>query len=302
LTGFAIETHDLTRRFGARTAVYPLGLRVPEDGIYGFLGPNGAGKTTTIRMLLGLIQPDVGSIQLFSESLNRGLLARVGALVEMPSLYAHLTGRENLEVTRRLIDAPRSRIDHVLAVVRMTDSANRLVREYSMGMKQRLGLALALLNEPKLLILDEPTNGLDPAGIHETRELLRRMPEQNGVTVFLSSHLLSEVEQIAGSVGIIHEGRMVFQGALAELRQHQSRQLRIGSHDAGRALQILHEAGFRARLDEPDFIGVGGGGIELEPAEINRMLTLRGCEIFHLSIQQDSLEDVFLSLTGSTRA
>lgn len=298
MSGYAIETYDLTRRFGARTAVHPTSLHVPEGGIYGFLGLNGAGKTTTIRMLLGLIQPDAGSIQLFGESFSRPLLARIGALVEMPSLYGHLTGRENLEVTRRLIDAPRSRIDHVLAIVRMTDSADRLVREYSLGMKQRLGLALALLNGPKLLILDEPTNGLDPAGIHEMRELLRRMPEEQGVTVFLSSHLLSEVEQIAGSVGIIHEGRMMFQGALAELRQRQSRKLRIGSHDAGRALQLLYAAGFEARLEEPDFIGVDGDGIE--PAQINRMLAQQGCEIFHLSIQQDSLEEVFLSLTGGT--
>jgi len=191
---------------------------VPESGIYGFLGLNGAGKTTMIRLLLGLIKADAGSIRMFGQPFGHELLRRIGSLVEMPSLYSHLTGRENLEVTRRQIAAPRSRIDHALAVVRLDADADRLVREYSLGMKQRLGLALALLNAPQLLILDEPTNGLDPAGIHEIRELLRGMPREHGITVFLSSHLLSEVEQLAESIGIVHEGKLLFQGSLAQLR------------------------------------------------------------------------------------
>jgi ABC-2 type transport system ATP-binding protein len=216
---YAIETEALTRAFGARAAVEQLNLLVPNGGIYGFLGPNGAGKTTTIRMLLGLIRPDSGKVRLFGKHFEFSMLNRVGSLVEAPSLYPHLTGRENLEVTRRLVGAARADIDRVLAIVRLARDADRLVREYSLGMRQRLGLALALLNSPELLILDEPTNGLDPAGIHEMRDLLRRMPAEHGVTVFLSSHLLSEVEQIAGSVGIIREGRMLFQGSLAELRR-----------------------------------------------------------------------------------
>ena len=214
----AIETHELTRRFGDHTAVDCAELRVPQGGIYGFLGLNGAGKTTTIRLILGLIRADAGSVHVFGEPFAREALRRIGALVEVPSLYSHLTGRENLEVTRRQLGASRSSIDRSLSIVGLERDANRLVREYSLGMKQRLGLALALLTSPDLLILDEPTNGLDPAGIHEMRELLRRMPAEYGVTVFLSSHLLSEVEQIAGSVGIIHEGRMVFQGSIGELR------------------------------------------------------------------------------------
>jgi ABC-2 type transport system ATP-binding protein len=218
---YAIETEALTRAFGTRTAVEQLNLLVPAGGIYGFLGPNGAGKTTTIRMLLGLIRPDSGTVRVFGNQFERSVLNRVGSLVETPSLYPHLTGRENLEVTRRLIGAAHDNVGRVLAIVRLTRDADRLVREYSLGSKQRLGLALALLNSPELLILDEPTNGLDPAGIHEMRELLRRMPVEHGVTVFLSSHLLSEVEQIAGSVGIIGDGRMLFQGSLAELRDLQ---------------------------------------------------------------------------------
>ena len=219
---YALETQDLTRRFGARTVIHQVSLRVPVSGIYGFLGLNGAGKTTMIRLLLGLIKADAGSIRVFGQSFSQELLRRVGSLVEMPSLYSHLTGRENLEVTRRQIAAPRSRIDHALTVVRLRADADRLVRQYSLGMKQRLGLALALLNSPDLLILDEPTNGLDPAGIHEIRDLLRRMPREHGITVFLSSHLLSEVEQIAESIGIVHEGKLLFQGSLAQLRERRS--------------------------------------------------------------------------------
>lgn len=222
---YAIETQDVTRRFGARTVLDQISLRVSQGGIYGFLGRNGAGKTTTIRLLLGLIKADAGSIRIFGQSFSQDLLRRVGSLVEVPSLYSHLTGRENLEVTRRQIAAPRARIDHALTVVRLSADADRLVRQYSLGMKQRLGLALALLNCPDLLILDEPTNGLDPAGIHEIRDLLRDMPRQHGITVFLSSHLLSEVEQIADAIGIVHDGKLLFQGSLAQLRQcHASRE------------------------------------------------------------------------------
>jgi lantibiotic transport system ATP-binding protein len=219
---YAIETEDVTRRFGARTVLHQISLRVPQSGIYGFVGLNGAGKTTMIRLLLGLIKPDAGTIRVFGQSFSQDLLRRVGSLVEVPSLYSHLTGRENLEVTRRQIAAPRSRIDHALAVVRLSADADRLVRQYSLGMKQRLGLALALLNSPDLLILDEPTNGLDPAGIPEIRDLLRRMPRERGTTIFLSSHLLSEVEQIAESIGIVHEGKLLFQGSLAQLRERRS--------------------------------------------------------------------------------
>jgi ABC-type multidrug transport system ATPase subunit len=194
---FIIETNDLTRRFGSVKAVDGVSLRVPPGSIYGFLGPNGAGKTTTIRMLLGLIRPNAGEVSLFGRSLSEQrleLLRRVGSLVESPSLYPHLTGWENLELIRRMVGGKPSEIEHALAVVRMEDAAHRLVREYSLGMRQRLGLAVALYGQPELLILDEPTNGLDPAGIHEMRELICSLPHE-GLTVFLSSHLLSEVDQ-----------------------------------------------------------------------------------------------------------
>jgi ABC-type multidrug transport system ATPase subunit len=292
----AIETGDLTRRFGTRTVVHRLNLRVPESGIYGFLGLNGAGKTTTIRLLLGLIKADAGSIRVFGKPFSRDVLRRIGSLVEMPSLYSHLTGRENLEVTRRQIGAPRSRIDHALMLVRLTADADRLLGEYSLGMRQRLGLALALLSSPDLLILDEPTNGLDPAGIREMRDLLRSMPREHGVTVFLSSHLLNEVEQIAEHVGIIHEGEMVFQGSLTELRERKNRQFRVGVRGPHEAFEFLRATGLDARMDGQDSICIRGTAIDA--SQIVRMLVQDGHEVFHLSFQQDSLEDIFLTLTG----
>jgi len=292
----AIATHGLTRRFGPRTVVDGVDLRVPAERVYGFLGPNGAGKTTTIRLLLGLILPDAGGVDLFGEPFSRDGLRRVGALVESPSLYPHLTGRENLEVTRRLLGTARSGIDRALATSRLQADANRLVRDYSLGMKQRLGLALALLTEPSLLVLDEPTNGLDPAGIHEMRDLLRLLPREHGVTVFLSSHLLAEVEQVAGFVGIIHEGRLRFQGSLPELRDRQESHLRLGVRRPEAALELLRGAGIAARADGGTFVHVDGD--VREAASVNRLLVEGGHDVFHLSVERQSLEAIFLGLTG----
>ena len=217
-------------------------------------------------------------------------------MVDLPSLYSHLTGRENLEVTRRQIGAPRSCIDRALGIVRLVSDAGRVVAEYSMGMRQRLGLAMALLHSPDLLILDEPTNGLDPAGIHEIRDLIRRMPVEHGVTVFLSSHLLSEVEQIAGSVAILHEGRMTFEGSLAELRARGQTRLRVGVEAPAQAAALLQASGFEASLDERGIISVRGH--ELDAGRINRLLGENGHGVFHLSLDRDSLEEIFLSMTG----
>src|SRR5215831_11893091 len=296
---YAIETSDVSRYFGGRPAVRQVSLRVPESGIYGFLGLNGAGKTTTIRLLLGLIEADAGSIHLFGKPFSNNLLRRIGSLVDMPSLYSHLTGRENLEVTRRLIEAPRSKIDHALAVVRLTADEDRLVRDYSLGMRQRLGLALAILNSPDLLILDEPTNGLDPARSEEMRDLLRNMPRAHGVTIFLSSHLLNEVEQVADFVGIIHEGHLMFQGPLAELRERQNRELKVGVRRADSALESLRKADLDVRIEEPDFISIRGAVIDA--SQVVRMLVDSGYEVFHVSLEQESLEDIFLSLTGGSK-
>lgn len=298
---YLIETRGLTRRFGSQLAVDELNLLVPAAGVYGFLGPNGAGKTTAIRMLLGLIRPNAGEVRLFGQSLNgnhQSVMRRVGALVEAPSLYPHLTGRENLEVTRRLLGSDRDLVELALATVKLTKDADRRVREYSLGMRQRLGLALALLNKPELLILDEPTNGLDPAGIHEMRDLIRRFPEEFGVTVFLSSHLLGEVEQIATHIGIINEGHLLFQGTLSELQSKQQTLLTVGVKQVAEATEFLTNAGWTVDRCE-DLINVSTKAPD-DAVRVNRLLVERGFEVSHLATTQRSLEDIFLGLTNGT--
>ncbi|MFC4545570.1 ABC transporter ATP-binding protein [Paenactinomyces guangxiensis] len=218
-----VETVNLTKQYKNHIAVNKLNLKVEKGEIYGFLGPNGAGKTTTIRMLLGLIRPTQGEVRLFGKDLRQhrmSILGKVGSLVETPSYYGHLTGFENLEAARRLLRVPdKKRVDQVLDIVRLKQAKDRKVKDYSLGMKQRLGIATTLLNQPQLLILDEPTNGLDPAGIQEIRELIREMPEKYEMSVLVSSHLLSEVDQIATQVGIIHHGNLIFQGSIDMLRK-----------------------------------------------------------------------------------
>lgn len=302
MTDCVIETHRVSRRFGKVVAVDGVDLRVPPKSVYGFLGPNGAGKTTTIRLLLGLIRPDGGELRVLGQSLTRNRLAvlqRVGALVEAPSLYPHLTGRENLEVTRRLIGAWPEQIDRVLEIVKLEADADRLVRGYSMGMRQRLGIALALLNEPDLLILDEPTNGLDPAGIREMRDLISRMPQEQEITVFLSSHLLSEVEQIATHLGIINQGRMLFQGTLDDLHGRRREQVSLGVNRSTEAIEVLTRAGWSPRLNGNRRLHIPIKRRD-EPARLNALLVGQGFEVDHLSVDQPSLEDIFLELTQAT--
>ncbi len=294
-----METVGLTRHFGAVRAVESLNLRVPAGSVYGFLGPNGAGKTTTIRMLLGLIRPHDGTVRLFERPFSRDPLARIGALVESPALYRHLTGRENLELVRRMTGRRPSDVDRALDTVRLDDAAERRVAGYSMGMRQRLGLALALVGAPELLILDEPTNGLDPAGIREIRELLSRLASEQGITVFLSSHLLSEVEQVATQVGIVDRGRLVFQGALAELRRRVQPHLEIGTDRPEEAAHALAAASFRVA-------GSNGYGLVVEAAHhreaarANAVLVGGGFAVHHLRMRSASLEEIFLELTCGT--
>jgi ABC-type multidrug transport system ATPase subunit len=299
MTDAVIETGSLCRRFGDKDAVCALNIEVPAGSVYGFLGPNGAGKTTTIRMLLGLLQPTSGTIRLFGEPAgSRALLRRIGALVESPSLYPHLTGEENLRHACLLKDVPRRDIARVLEIVTLQDAAHRLVRNYSLGMKQRLALAQALLGRPHLVVLDEPTNGLDPAGIREMRHLLRNMPATHGVTVFLSSHLLSEVEQIATRVGILAGGRLQFQGSPEELRAHRGGALRIGVDTPAVALAALNGRGYDASAES-------SGTIVLPPcdpaaaAAINRLLVEHGVGVHSIACEQASLEKMFLELTNS---
>lgn len=295
----AIQTRRLARTFPGGKGVHGIDLEVPEGAIYGFLGPNGAGKSTTIRLLLGLLRPDAGDIRLFGEVFTRtqrGALERVGALVEEPSLYPHLSARDNLEVTRRLIGASAARIDEVLERVGLAADAGRRVRTFSTGMRQRLGIALALLNRPRLLILDEPTNGLDPAGIASVRHFIERMTRELGLTVFLSSHLLAEVEQMASHVGVVRDGRLQFQGPLDELRAKSRPLLEIGCADASSACTDLRAAGEHPECIDATTVYLPDP--RLPDDAINQLLVARGHRVHHLARRKRSLEALFLELTG----
>jgi len=294
----AIRTRGLTRQFPGGFGISGLDLNVPQGSIYGFLGPNGAGKSTTIRLLLDLLRPDHGAIELFGRPLDRShreALALVGALVESPSLYAHLSGRQNLEITRCLLDVPRARIDPVLRRVGLLESADRRVREYSLGMRQRLAIALALLGQPRLLILDEPSNGLDPAGILDMRTLLRQLADE-GITVFVSSHLLSEIEQIASHVGVLHAGRLCFEGRLTELRGRVQARLLVRCDDARRATELLLAAGEIVARGDADTLVISLA--HRSEAEINRLLVGHGVAVHHLARELASLETLFFDLTA----
>lgn len=221
-----IKTNSLTKVYGEQVCVNNLNMQVFDQRIYGFLGPNGAGKSTTLKMILGLARPTKGEIDIFGKRVNNKnrieILRDVGSLIESPSYYGHLTARENLKIFATLLDVPNSNIDQVLQIVRLDKQQSKKVSQFSLGMKQRLGIASALLSFPKLLILDEPTNGLDPAGIQEMRELIKSLPKQYGMTVIVSSHLLSEVDQMAEDIGIIANGKLMYQGELNRLHDKDS--------------------------------------------------------------------------------
>jgi len=299
---YIIQTQNLSRSFQSIQAVKDVSLNVPAGVVYGFLGPNGAGKTTTIRLVLGLIRPTSGKVCLFGAEFTRSdwkRLEKVGALVESPSLYAHLTGRENLEVVRRMLDLPRQNIERVLAMVGLEKDSNRLVRQYSLGMQQRLALALALINDPVLLVLDEPTNGLDPSGIQEIRAMIRNMPRDHGTTVFLSSHLLSEVELMATHVGIIQQGSLLYQGELSNLKKRWGTILQIQVDRQSEAADLLAGLGWDIH---PDFNGQYlelHGVDENQAPEINQALIQRGFMVRQFALRQPGLEEMFLEMTAA---
>ena len=239
---YVIETKRLCKTYGGRTVVHNLDLHVPQGCVYGFIGPNGAGKSTSMKMLLGLVHPTAGSVALLGRTLTERtrleLLRQTGSLIESPSGYLHLTAQENLEIVADLKGVPYKDIDRVLEIVHLQADRKRKVGQYSLGMKQRLGIAMALLGSPRLLILDEPTNGLDPAGIQEMRALIHDMPDACGATVLISSHLLGEMEQIVSQVGIINHGQLLFEGPLTELQRHSRGNvvLRLLAPDRGAAV------------------------------------------------------------------
>lgn len=296
MSNVVISTSAITKLFHGKPAVRDLSLEVPLQSIYAFLGPNGAGKSTTIRMLLGLLRPSHGEIALFGLDLRSHrseILARTGSLVETPSLYEHLSARENLEIPRRILDAPRSDIDRVLGIVGLETVGRNLVKTFSLGMKQRLGLAQALIGKRELLILDEPTNGLDPAGILEMRSLIQRLPGEHGVTVFLSSHLLTEVEQVATHVGMLSQGELVFEGSIQELERMRQSRLRIGVSDIESAMRLLINGGWETRRENGYLLASDVNAA----AAMNQALVGAGFAVHHLNVESISLEEVFLKMT-----
>lgn len=294
-----IETRALLKEYRGRAAVKELNLNIRQGEIYGFLGPNGAGKTTTIRMLLGLIKPTSGSIEIFGRELRRNklqILRKVGSLVESPSYYGHLSALDNLEAIRRILDVPKPRIAEVLDIVSLTGEEKRPVKGFSLGMKQRLGIAAALLGSPELLILDEPTNGLDPSGIQEIRSLIKRLPEEQGITVLVSSHLLSEIEQMAGTVGIIREGQMVYQDTIAHLQEQAAGNLRVAVSEPEAALMTALRRGCGGELQEGRLIlpRMSDARVSLLVKE----LVEDGHAVYRVEEHRQSLEEFFLQVVG----
>jgi ABC-2 type transport system ATP-binding protein len=292
MTGTAAETVGLSKRFGKQYALSSLDLHVPSGSVYGLLGPNGAGKTTLLKLLVGLLRPTEGEVLLFDRPWHRRALTEVGALIEAPALYGHLTGPENLRVHTRLLGLPESRIGEVLERVDLRDVERKRVSAYSLGMKQRLGIAVALLGSPRLLILDEPTNGLDPKGIREMRALIRSFGEQ-GTTVIVSSHILSEVAQVVGHVGIISEGELRYQGELSALLSQGQGRLRIRTDRGESALKLIEPRFPSVRLDGDSLLVVVG---EERVAEVIALLNLEGVPISAVEYLHEDLETLFMEL------
>lgn len=296
-----ISTSHLSKKYGSVLRVSDLDLRVPEGCIYGFLGPNGAGKSTTLKMILGLVRPTAGDIAVFGEPMTRrnrlAILKQVGSLIESPSYYGHLSGEENLRIVQTMRGVPAKNIREVLEIVRLTDAKDKRAAHYSLGMKQRLGLAAALLGYPRLLILDEPTNGLDPAGIQEMRELIKELPQRFGMTVVVSSHLLAEIDQMADQVGIIREGELVFQDSLTALHSRSKHHLALRTTDNLHAQAILRERRLHVSEGEDGYLVLPLMNDDTTAA-LAELLVTQSIGVLRLEERQKSLEDIFLELTG----
>lgn len=297
----SLTTNDLSHHFGPDRVLKNLNLRVPTGAIYGFLGPNGAGKTTTLRLLLGLLIRQRGTISMFGLPLDQhrlAILRRVGSLIESPSLYDHLTARENLAVWQTIFLTPAARPTEVLDLVGLAHTGRKRVNQFSLGMKQRLSLAVALLHSPDLLILDEPTNGLDPAGIVDMRALLLRLNEEHGTTIVISSHLLAEIDKLVTHAGIINHGEMVFEGPMAELKakQDQVSSVTVRTSANDRAATVATALGLIATL-EPD-------AVHLPPmprdqvAQLTRRLVESDLDVYEVGVARHDLEAIFMGLTG----
>jgi lantibiotic transport system ATP-binding protein len=296
-----IKTSSLTYYYskGVKT-LNNINLQVEQGSIYGFLGPNGSGKTTTLSLLLGLLNKQEGAIEVFGKPLHSNrvdILKKVGSLIESPSLYGHLTAVENLEVYRPIYGVSKARISEVLEIAGLTDTGKKVAKKFSLGMKQRLSIALALLPNPQLLVLDEPANGLDPAGIIELRRLIRRLNKEFGMTILISSHLLAEVEKMVSHVGIIYQGNMLFQGSLEQLHdfQNNTSRLLVNTSDNALAFGLL---GQYSPVWEQEMLSVPYHDLK-QVASVSRMLHDHNLDLYLLQPKKNDLEELFIHLTTS---
>lgn len=293
----SIETHSLSYFFGRKKVLDHIDLAVPKASVFGFLGPNGSGKTTTIRALLGLAKVPHGSVFLFGQDIHSHrirILQKVGSLVEYPALYSHLSGYDNLVLQGLLTQTPKTRITEVLKLVGLTDDAGQKVRTYSLGMKQRLGIACALMSDPDVLILDEPTNGLDPAGIRDIRLLIKSLNCDFGKTCFISSHLLHEVEVTCSHLAIIREGKIIYQGTTDELKTQHSQTLTLQTSDNQRTITLLNESFKPILVGENIQVVIADKN---DAARIARSLHDHSIDVYRLEPSQKNLEELFLTMT-----
>lgn len=299
---FCLETRELSYCYsGSDRILNAINVQVTAGCIYGFLGPNGAGKTTTLRLVLGLLKVQEGTISFFGSNLSEhrtDILRKVGSLIETPSLYSHLTAKENLEVLRKIYRVPKENIDKVLNLVGLSNTKNKKAGQFSLGMKQRLSIAMTLLHNPSLLILDEPTNGLDPNGIIEMRNLLKQLNQEHGITIIPSSHLLTEIEKLVTHLGIIHQGTMRFQGTLAELNalKHCAQPVVFETDNIDSTLKIINEYGLITSVEDGR-ISVSGI-CRSDIALVNTKLVSNGIQVYGITSRVNDLEKIFMDVIG----
>ncbi|QDZ43302.1 ABC transporter ATP-binding protein [Corynebacterium sp. sy039] len=291
-----ISVEHLSKTYGKTTVLSDVSLTIPKGAVYGFIGPNGAGKSTTMKIILGLVQPSKGEVEVFGERLTsrnrRDFMLKVGGMIEEPAGYSHLTGIENLEVVRRLLGFPRENIEWALDIVGLGQAKNKKVSQYSLGMKQRLGIALAICRRPALLVLDEPTNGLDPYGIDEMRDLLAHLAANEGTTIMVSSHILSELEKVSTHFGILNKGKLIFEGSRSQLLNAHSPSLFVRVDNVEKCLSLFPSA------------SQVGGGVELPGipdhgiTKVCETIIASDLQILEVTRSRESLEEIFMSLTA----
>lgn len=303
MTSYCLQTQHLTHYYSTSEKVLnQINLQVPRGSIYGYLGPNGAGKTTTLRLVLGLLRVQEGEVFIFDKPFNQHrleLLKSIGSMIESPSLYGHLTAYENLDLLQRIYQCPKARIAEVLSLVGLANTGSKKASQFSLGMRQRLGIAIALLHNPSFLILDEPTNGLDPNGMIEVRELLKKLNREQRITILISSHLLSEIEKMVTHVGIVHKGSMLFQSTLEELktRQLQSSSIELETSNAEAAVQIAKEFNIHPEIrHEKIVLPVVSKKIV---ARLNQQLVQQGIDVYAINIVKNDLETIFMDVINN---